>query len=60
MWLKSRLQMAVLGLVLLVAAFFGMPMRPQDIEELLHSQKQIKVEESTRDEEQDVNEDELS
>jgi hypothetical protein len=58
MSLKRHLRVAFLGLVLLIAVFFGLPMRPKDIEELLHAQRQTKVEDTTQNEEQDFNEDE--
>jgi hypothetical protein len=38
--IKHRLRMLVLCLPLLVGAGFGMPMRPKEIEELMHSANQ--------------------
>jgi len=38
--IKRRLRMLVLCLPLLMGAGFGMPMRPEEIEELMHSANQ--------------------
>ncbi len=40
MSIKHRLRMLVLCLPLLMGAGFGMPMRPEEIEELMHSANQ--------------------
>ena len=40
MSIKRRLRMLVLCLPLLMGAGFGMPMRPEEIEELMHSANQ--------------------
>ena len=40
MSIKHRLRMLVLCLPLLMGAGFGMPMRPEEIEELMHSTNQ--------------------
>ena len=40
MSIKHRLRMLALCLPLLMGAAFGMPMRPEEIEELMHSTNQ--------------------
>ena len=40
MSIKRRMRMLVLCLPLLMGAGFGMPMRPEEIEELMHSANQ--------------------
>jgi hypothetical protein len=40
MSIKSRLRVLLLCLPLLMGAGFGMPMRPEEIEELMHSANQ--------------------
>jgi hypothetical protein len=41
--IKRRLRTLLLCLPLLLGAFSGMPMRPEEIEELMHSMNQQKV-----------------
>jgi len=41
--IKTKLRTALLCLPLLLGAFSGMPMRPEEIEELMHSMNQQKV-----------------
>jgi hypothetical protein len=43
MSIKRRLRTLLLCLPLLLGAFSGMPMRPEEIEELMHSMNQQKV-----------------
>ena len=43
MSLKRRLRMLLLCLPLLLGAGIGMPMRPEEIEELMHSMNQQKI-----------------
>jgi hypothetical protein len=41
--IKRRLRTLLLCLPLLLGAFAGMPMRPEEIEELMHSANQQKI-----------------
>jgi hypothetical protein len=43
MSIKRRLRTLLLCLPLLLGAFAGMPMRPEEIEELMHSANQQKI-----------------
>jgi len=43
MSIKSRLRTLLLCLPLLLGAFAGMPMRPEEIEELMHSMNEQKI-----------------
>jgi hypothetical protein len=48
--IQHRLRALWLCLPLLMGAFAGMPMRPEEIEELMHTMNQQKVEVIIRDE----------
>ena len=43
MAIKQRLQTVLLCIPLLLGAFAGVPMRPEEIEELIHSSNQQKL-----------------
>ena len=43
MSIKTKLRTALLCLPLLLGAFSGMPMRPEEVEELMHCMNQQKV-----------------
>lgn len=49
--IKRRLRMLFLCLPLLLGAFAGMPMRPEEIEELMHSTNRQTITYTTRDSE---------
>jgi hypothetical protein len=49
-----KLRALFLGLVLGFGSMLGMPMRPEDIEELMHSMNQTRVCQMVREEHNDV------
>jgi hypothetical protein len=53
MWQSRWLRTVLLAIVLLGGNFAGVPMRKDDIEQLLNAHNQVKVEESIRNKEID-------
>jgi hypothetical protein len=43
MFLKGSLRKLLLGFTLLLGAFGGMPMTPEEIEEIMHTMNQTKI-----------------
>jgi hypothetical protein len=51
--IKHRVRTLLLCLPLLLGAFSGMPMRPEEVEELMHNMNQQKVVVTIQDESED-------